>query len=66
MNDRYMEIVKKLDGAMQGENVNQAIPAMAGYLCNVGAWFGVDREEFITFLTETADNVFNDFQARKS
>lgn len=55
----YQRLILKIDSALDGEDINIVVPAVACFLAASGACSGKDKKEFIAWVVEKIDEAYN-------
>jgi len=62
----YQKIVLGLEDLFDGLSMNAVIPAVMAYLAAAGAFSGVEKKKFISYVVAQIDNAFDEFDRRRS
>jgi hypothetical protein len=54
----YLRVINKLQEAMDGESVDDLIPALATCLAQVGASHAPNKRQFVSYVVKCIDNIF--------
>lgn len=61
----YQKIVLGMESLFDGKSIDAIIPAAMAYLAAAGAFSGVEKKAFITFVVSQIDNAYEEFDRRK-
>lgn len=64
MSDGISETINRLNKAMVGVDVSLAMPALTGYLAQIGAIYGYDQEEFKAFINNAVTSTYEEYNQR--
>lgn len=61
-----MDVFKKIDKALEGEDMDSAIPALTSYLAAAGSFSGVSKRVFAAYVLDAIDKAFRELEERRS
>ncbi len=54
----YMRVVRKIQDAIEGEKVDDIIPALSSVLGEVGAFSEMDKKRLVFFVVGSIDRIY--------
>lgn len=61
----YQKIILGMEDLFSGKSVDAIIPAVMAYLAAAGAFSGVEKKAFISYVVAQIDNAYDEFDRRK-
>jgi hypothetical protein len=61
----YQKIILGMEDLFSGKSVDAIIPAVMAYLAAAGAFSGVEKKAFISYIVAQVDNAYEEFERRK-
>lgn len=61
----YQKIVLEMDSLFHGKSTDLVIPAVMSFLGAAGAFSGVEKKEFISWVVERIDDAYEEYKRRK-
>ena len=61
----YQKIILGMEDLFSGKSVDAIIPAVMAYLAAAGAFSGVEKKAFISYVVAQIDNAYEEFDRRK-
>lgn len=62
----YQKIILQMDTMFHDKSTDLVIPAVMSFLGAAGAFSGVEKKEFITWVVERIDDAYEEFERRKA
>lgn len=62
----YQKIVLQMNTLFDGKSPDIVIPAVMGFLGAAGAFAGVEKKQFISWVVERIDDAYEEFERRKA
>lgn len=56
MSRTFMELIEKIDAAIDGESIDDIIPVMVTFIASASIKAGVSKEMIMLYLSDTLDN----------
>ncbi len=56
MSRTFMELIEKIDAAIDGESLDDIIPVMVTFIASASIKAGVSKEMIMLYLSDTLDN----------
>jgi len=56
--ENYLRLIRKIQEAMDGESVDDLIPALSTCLAQVGASHAPNKREFVSYVVKCIDTIF--------
>ena len=63
---KYSNLIKKLDEALDGEEIDDVIPALISFLTMAGCVGQVNKRMLLSYFADTLDKTYGEFDAKKS
>ena len=60
----YQSIILNLENVFDGKSVHSIIPAVMAYLAAAGAFSGVEKKKFISYVVAQIDSAYEEFDRR--
>ncbi len=61
----YQKIVLGLEDMFDDLSMNAVIPAVMAFVAAAGAFSGVEKKKFISYVVAQIDNAFDEFERRR-
>ena len=61
----YQKIILDMENLFSGKSVDTIIPAVVAYFAAAGAFSGVEKKAFISYIVAQVDNAYEEFERRK-
>jgi hypothetical protein len=62
--EKYSALIKKLDQALDGEEIDDVIPALISFLAMAGAFGGVNKRLLLSYFAEKLDEIYSEHKRR--
>jgi hypothetical protein len=56
--DKYSSLIKRLDGALTGEEIDDVIPALVSFTAMAGLFGEVEKKTMLSFFADTLDRIY--------
>jgi len=57
--ENYLRVVEKIQHSMNGEMIDDLIPALATCLAQLGAEHAPNKQKFVAYVVSTIDNLYD-------
>lgn len=64
--ETYKDLVRKIDKALHGASVDDAIPALVSFFCAVGAFSDINKRMLLSYVASALDKSYAEYQSRKT
>lgn len=62
--DTFVELIRKLDKALEGASADDAIPALASFLGAVGSFSNISKRMLLSYVASALDKSYAEYQSR--
>jgi hypothetical protein len=62
----YQKIIMGMDELFDGQDTELIIPAVISYLAAAGAFSGVEKKKFISFIVAQIDRAYEELERRQA
>jgi len=62
--EKYSDLIKKLDSALDGEEIDDVVPALVSFLAMAGCIGGVNKRLLLAYFVDTLDKTYKERDRR--
>lgn len=62
--EKYSTLIKKLDVALDGEEIDDVIPALVSFLAMAGSFGGIDKKILLAYFADRMDEIYSEQERR--
>ena len=62
--DKYSALIKRLDTALDGEEIDDVIPALISFVAMAGCFGGVDKKVLLSYFADNLDRIYSEKDKR--
>jgi hypothetical protein len=63
---KYSTLIKKLDAALEGEEVDDVMPALISFTVMAACFARLNKRMVLAYFADSLDKTYGDFDAKKS
>ena len=63
--EKYSQLIKKLDAALDGEDIDDAMPALISFTVMAACIGRLNKRMVLAYFANSLDKTYGDFDARK-
>lgn len=62
--EKYSDLIRKLDNALHGEEIDDVVPALVSFLSMAGCIGGVEKRLLLAYFADTLDKTYSERDRR--
>ena len=63
---KYSDLIKRLDNALSGEEIDDVIPALVSFTVLAGCLGQINKRMLLSFFVDSLDRTYSEFDERKT
>ena len=64
--EKYSSLIRKLDEALDGEEIDDVIPALVSFTVMAGCMGQINKRMLLSFVADSIDRTYQQFDERKT
>jgi len=64
--EKYSALIKKLDAALEGEEIDDVVPALISFTVMAACFARLNKRIVLTYFAQSLDKTYGDFDEKKS